>query len=87
MRPTPASTGRRTTELVRVRSLRPEPLAELAVSPAATVLGAVNLLDAVKAAERRGEIDAELQAMDFSDCPTNWARRLDLKAERARLAA
>lgn len=37
-------------------------------------------------AARLEEIEAELRVMDYSDAPTNWTRRGDLTAERARLA-
>lgn len=50
------------------------------------VVGAVRLSDAAKAA-RLAEINAELQAQDYSDAPTNWPRRAAWRAELARLAA
>ena len=59
--------------------------AEPVLGPVATAMTAVNLLPAVKA--RLAEIEAELQAQDFSDAPTNWTRRHDLQVEREQLAA
>ena len=62
-----------------------EAAAEPVRGPVATAMTAVNLLPAVKA--RLAEIEAELQAQDFSDAPTNWTRRHELQAEREQLAA
>jgi hypothetical protein len=55
---------------------------------APVVASAVNLLVAVKDRQARiTEIDGELRTMDYSDTPTNWDRRLSLRAERSALVA
>ena len=46
---------------------------------------AVNLLDAVQAA-RLAAIRSELQAMEYSDAPTNWDRHRELSVELFELA-
>ena len=58
---------------------------EPVLGPVATAMSAVNLLPAVKA--RLAEIEAELQAQDYSDAPTDWTRRRELRAELEQLAA